>query len=130
MATAQDIINGSARLAGILAVGQTLESGVNADALTRLNRMITRWKNSGVDLGLPTLLAANTVIVDDADEETIEIQLALRLMVRYNRPIPSGLSQAGSDAFTELQAKYAVIEEMSLDIALTRRNTFNIRTGD
>lgn len=121
MATAQDIINSAARLAGILAEAQTLESSVNTDALTRLNRMLARWRNNGVDLGLPTLVAADTIIVDNADEEAIEIQLALRLMTRYRRPPDPGLSAAGNSAFTELQAKYAIIDEMQLDQALTRK---------
>ena len=46
--TAQDLINSSAKQAGILAEGQTLEAGVNADALKRLNRMIARFQNDGV----------------------------------------------------------------------------------
>lgn len=83
--------------------------------------MIARWRNSGVDLGLPTVLAADTVFVDVADEEAVEINLTLRLMIRYKRVIPPGLSIAGTDAFDELQAKYMVIREMSLDQALTRK---------
>jgi len=121
MATAQEIINSSALQAGILAQNQTLPGGMNSDALQRLNRMLARWRNDGVDLGLPKLIAADEVIVDDADEEAIEINLTLRLMVKYKRPIQPGLSQAGLSAFTELQAKYMVLPEMSLDNALTRK---------
>jgi len=104
-----------------LAEGQTLEGGVNTDALNRLNRMLARWRNDGVDLGLPKLLAADTVFTDVADEEAIETNLTLRLMVRYRRPVPAGFSEAGLSAFTELQAKYAIINEMPLDNALTRK---------
>lgn len=122
MTTAQDIIDIASRKAGILAQGQTLEGGVNADALATLNRMLQRWRNDGVDLGLPTpYVAATTIIVDDSDEEAIELNLRLRLMVDYRRPIQAGLSQAGKDAFTELQAKYTSIPIMSLDPALTRK---------
>ena len=122
MTTAQDLINSSAKQAGVLAEGQTLESGINADVLTRLNRMFGRWRNDGVDLGLDLpLLAADTAIVDFSDEEAIEINFTLRLMVKFRRPIPSGLSAAGKDAFTELQAKYTTIPQMKLDPALTRK---------
>ncbi len=120
MTTAQDLINSSARDAGILAEGQALENGINDQALRLLNRMIQRWRNSGVDLGLPVALAADTIFVDTADEEAIEVNLTLRLMVRFKRPIPPGLSLAGESAFDELQAKYMVINEMTLDSALTR----------
>ncbi len=121
MTTAQTIINRSAKTAGILAQGQTLTGGVNADALHLLNRMIARWRNAGVDLGLPTALAANTIFADVADEEAIEVNLTLRLMVEHKRPLPPGLSVAGDDAFTELQSKYLVVSEMILDPALTRK---------
>ena len=120
MATAQDLISSAARQAGILAQGQTLEGGVNTDALDRLNRMLKRWRNDGVDLGLPTLIASTTVIVDEADEEAIELNLTMRLMVLYRRPIQPGLSETALAAYTELQAKYMPLPELSLDPALTR----------
>ncbi len=130
MSTAQDLINSSAKQAGILAEGQTLEAGVNADALSRLNRMIARFRNDGIDLGLDTLIAADTVFIDDADEEALELGLTLRLMIRYRRPIQPGLSQAGASALSELQAKYAIINEMPLDRALTRKYLPRKRTFD
>jgi hypothetical protein len=122
MTTAQDLINSSAKQAGILAEGQALEAGINTDALSRLNRLINRLENDGISLGLATpLVAADTLIIDDADEEALELQLTLRLMLRHRRPIQPGLSQAGDRAITELQAKYALIPEMTLDRALTRK---------
>jgi|TARA_R100000501_G_C2587445_1_gene88567 hypothetical protein len=128
MATAQELINSAAKFAGLLAEGQTLEGGVNADALNRLNRMLSRWKNNGVDLGVPTLSASDTVYVDNADEEAIEVNLALRLMVRFKLPVSPGVSEAGSEAYTELQAKYGKIDEMALDLALTDKRTYNVNT--
>jgi hypothetical protein len=83
--------------------------------------MLSRWRNDGVDLGLPTLLAAATVFVDSADEEAVELGLTMRLMIRYKRPIPPGLAEAQLSAFTELQGKYAPLPEMTLDNALTRK---------
>jgi hypothetical protein len=83
--------------------------------------MFARWRNDGVDLGLSKLAAADEVFIDEADEEAVEINLTLRLMVKYRRPISAGLSQAGLSAFTELQAKYMVLPEMSLDNALVRK---------
>ncbi len=92
--------------------------------------MIARFKNNGIDLGVPKLAAADTIFVDDADEEAIEVQLTVRLMVRHRRPIQPGLSSAASDALTELQAKYAIINEMPLDRALTRKYLPRKRTFD
>ena len=130
MATAQDLINSSAKQAGILAEGQSLEAGINADALNRLNRMISRLRNDGIDLGLSTLIASDTLFVDDADEEALELGLTLRLMLRHRRPIQPGLSEASRVAFAELQAKYADIREMVLDRALTRKYLPRKRTFD
>lgn len=121
MATAQDLINSSAKQAGILAEGQALEGGINTDALARLNRLIARFQNDGIFLGLDKLLAADEMFIDDADEEALELSLTMRLMVRHRRPIQPGLSLATQSAVTELQAKYTVINEMSLDRALTRK---------
>jgi aryl carrier-like protein len=133
MATAQDLINKSSKMAGTLAQGQTLEAGLNADALDILNLMLARWRNEGVDLGISTLTATDTLFIDDADEEAIKLSLAIRLMVENKRPIGAGLAGAARSAFTELQAKYAIIKEMTLDRALTRKvlprkNEFD--TGD
>ena len=131
MTTAQDIINSSAKQAGILAEGQALESGVNSDALKRLNRMLDRWQNDGVDLGLPVLAASDTIYVDLADEEAIEVHLSLRLMVRYRRPVMAGLPESARQAFTELQAKYTTIPEMTIDGALTYKYLPRLRqTGE
>jgi hypothetical protein len=130
MATAQDLINSSAKQAGILAEGQTLESGINTDALSRLNRLIARFQNDGIFLGLDTLTATDTLFIDDADEEALELSLTMRLMVRHRRPVQPGLAQSANLAVTELQAKYATIKEMPLDGALTRKYLPRKRTFD
>ena len=131
MSTAQQIVNKAAKKAGVLARnGQALESGVSADILEELNVMLARWRNNGVDLGLPVLTTSDSLIIDEADEEAIVLQLALRVIVDFNRPPRPGLAAAGSDAFTELQAKYQVVNEMSLDLALTRRTPFTFTLGN
>jgi len=130
MTTAQDLITSAARKAGILAEAQSLEAGINAQALATFNKMIARFQNNGIDFGLAKLNASDTVFIDDSDEEAVELQLQLRLMVNHRRNIPPGLSAAGKDALKELQAKYALIPEMELDLALTRRSDFDIIIGD
>ncbi len=130
MATAQDLINKSAKLAGILAQGQALEAGINTDALDILNLMIARMRNNGIDLGIAKLVAADTLFIDDADEESLKIAFALRLIVENGRPMKPGLAEAGRDAMTELQGKYAIINEMPLDRALTRKYLPRKRTFD
>ena len=130
MTTAQDLINSSAKQAGILAEGQALEGGINADALARLNRLIARFQNDGIFLGLSTLLAADVLYIDDADEEALELSLTMRLMVRHRRPIQPGLAVSTDTAVKELQAKYTTINTMPLDGALTRKYLPRKRTFD
>ena len=130
MATAQDLINKSAKQAGILPQGQTLEAGVNSDALDILNLMIASMRNDGIDLGVPKLVASDTIIIDDADEEALKISLTLRLMLEFRRPIQPGLSEVGRIKMAELQAKYSTINEMVLDRALTRKYLPRKRTFD
>lgn len=128
MSTAQEIINGAARKVKLLAVGQTLESDIGADALTRLNRMVNRWRNDGIDLGLGTLTADSEVYVDDADLECIEANLQIRLANDYNRSIdPLFVAEVGT-LTTELRAKYKVVQLLDLDFTLKRRGPYNIRT--
>lgn len=127
MTTAQELINSSAKQAGILAEGQALEAGINSDALSRLNRLIDRWQNEGIDLGLSTLTATDTLFIDEADEEAIELALTLRLMVRHRRQIPAGLSEAAAEAKTELQAKYERVVEMDIPVGMTK-NLANWKT--
>ena len=133
MSTAQEIINKAAKKSGVLARGgQQLEADINVDILDLLNYMLDRWRNNGVDLGLPVLTLTTELIIDSADREAIIIQLALRIIIDFNRPPRAGLAGAGSSAFTELQAKYSVLTEMSLDKSLTYKRvstSYNINEG-
>jgi len=133
MSTAQEIINKAAKKSGVLARGgQQLEADINVDILDLLNDMLDRWRNNGVDLGLPVLTLTTELIIDSADREAIIIQLALRIIIDFNRPPRAGLAGAGSSAFTELQAKYSVLTEMSLDKSLTYKRvstSYNINEG-
>ena len=50
-------------------------------------------------------------------------------MLRHGRQIPPGFSDAGKQAFTELQAKYSTVTKMTLDIAMTRKRLYDITAG-
>ncbi len=128
MTTTQELINKSAKLAGIRAEAQTLEAGINTDAIKSLNMMIARFRNNGIDLGLSTLSAADELYIDDADEEALYLQLSLRLMAEHKRPIDPGIALAGKDAVTELQAKYTKIPTMNINSVLTS-TSYNINAG-
>lgn len=91
--------------------------------------MIARMNNSGIDLGLSTLAASDTLYIDDADEEALELGLTVRLMIRHKRPISPGLGSSLTDAMTELRAKYYSITPMKFDDVFTNKPAFNITDG-
>lgn len=91
--------------------------------------MIARMQNSGIDLGLSTLAASDTLYIDDADEEALELGLTVRLMIRHKRNISSGLGSSLTDAMTELRAKYYTITPLKIDDVMSRKPIFNITDG-
>lgn len=130
MATAQNIIDTAAKQCDVLARGgQTLKADITDEILDLLNRMLAGWRNKGIDLGIPTLTTSATIIVDEADEEAIILQLEMRIRAAHNRPIPSAVASAASGAFRALQAKYAIINEVDLELPVTGRRRFNINVG-
>jgi hypothetical protein len=131
MATAQELINSAASLAGIKSIGQALDNGVNTQALDRLNRMLDRWRNEGIDLGLSTLAASDTLYIDSADEEAVEMNLAVRLMILFRRPPDPVLFAEAEGSKVELQAKYETVKEMEIPLAIQAvgSRNFNITSG-
>ena len=129
MTTAQTIINDAADLAGVVGVGASIEGGDNAKYLRALNRMIAGFKNDGVDLGLSSLAAGDTVYVDDSDEEALVYQLATRIFEIVKRPVSPAIYQKAQLAYEDLQAKYLEICEMEIPDSLKSYHYYDINNG-
>ncbi len=129
MATAQQVINDAAGMAGILATGQTMTAPENAVALTKLNDMISAWESDGVYLGLPNLISSDDVLVDASDLRGIKLNLAVELMMHYARPIRADIMQEARFSKSDLRAKYFQPIELKIPVELRITTENNILTG-
>lgn len=129
MATAQQVINDAAGMAGILATGQTLNASINSTAITKLNDMISAWESEGIYLGLPNLTASDDVLVDSADIRGIKLNLSVELMMHYARPIRADIMQEARFAKSDLRAKYFQPIELKIPSELRVTTENNILTG-
>lgn len=129
MATAQEVINDAAGMAGILAAGQTLNASINSTALNKLNDMVSAWESEGIYLGLPNLVAADDVLVDAADIRGIKLNLCVELMMHFARPIRADIMQEARFAKSDLRAKYFQPIELKIPVELRITTENNILTG-
>lgn len=75
-------------LAGVNAEGIPLTSEQAASGLTRLNGMLSDWKESGIDLGYyPQSVAAATLPLYDDAVEAVEANLAKKIATYNGRSV-------------------------------------------
>jgi hypothetical protein len=129
MATAQQVINDAAGMAGILATGQAMTAPENAVALTKLNDMVSAWESEGIYLGLPNLISSDDVLVDASDLRGIKLNLAVEFMMHYARPIRADIMQEARFSKSDLRAKYFQPIELKIPVELRITTENNILTG-
>ena len=130
MTTAQTLINDAADLAGVKSEAQSLTGGDTARYLRSLNRLLDSWRDMGVDLGLGTLAAGDTVYIDDAEELAVQYNLATIIYELSGRPVNGAVYQRASDLFSTLQDKYLEPKQMKVPLTLQKRYTsFDINNG-
>lgn len=129
MTTAQELINDAADLAGVLSEGQTLEAYPNKRYLRALNRMLSSWKDQGVDFDLSELLAGSTVYVDDSEEDAIVYGLAVKIYEMEGRSINPAIYQTAQRLFDTLVAKYLDPKDLKVPLSLKRNLTYDITHG-
>ena len=130
MTTAQTLINDAADLAGVKSEGQDLKGGQNARYLRALNRLLGSWRDSGVNLGLDTLAAGDTIYIDAAEELAIQYNLATIIYELESRPANVAIYNRANELFRVLEPKYLDIKEMTIPLALqNRRSGYDINNG-
>lgn len=130
MTTAQTLINDAADLAGVKSEGQDLAGGENAKYVRFLNRLLDSWRDQGVDLGLSTLAAGDTVYIDDAEELAVQYNLATMIYESSGRPVNVAVYTRANDLFNTLRDKYLEPNQMSVPLTLQKRYTsFDINNG-
>lgn len=130
MATAQQVIEDAATIAGVLADGQTIGASMNATILRALNNMLQSWENAGPFLGLAELDFADTVRVPAADIRAIVLNLALDVFMIYQRPLRADVAQMAQQATNDLLIRYAPNRELEIPVELQVYTAGNILTDD
>ncbi len=129
MATAQQIINDAAGIAGILPTGQSLSADINSTAISMLNDMLTAWESEGIYLGIPNLVYADTVNVNASDLRAIKLNLAVELMMAYSRTPRLDVSSEARLGKNDLRAKYHNPITLTIPVELRVSTAENILTG-
>lgn len=123
MKTVQQVINKSARLAGVLDPYQTLTANDAEDYLEALNDLVAELRNSGVELGLSTLALSDNFTIDEADYQAMQYLLAVAIR-EENRLPPDQLLYSKAEMYkSELMAIYYQVAESKIPLSLVyRRN--------
>ena len=122
MSTAQTVITQALKELGVVAAGETASSEDTADALTRLNWMISNLEVKGVDVGIPTLALADEIDLPDGHERTIMAMLAVDLAPSYEAEPKALTLRVAEEGLQVLKASFADPGVLRSDTALTRRS--------
>lgn len=129
MTTAKTLIDDAAELAKIKGMSQTLPASLSTRYLRLLNEMLESWRNEGVDLGLSTLAASDTIYVDDSDILSIRYQLTELIAESANKPLNPNIISRSAELFKSLRAKYFSQRELEQPELLLNYTNTNILTG-
>lgn len=122
MATAQQIIERAARLAGVQAEGQTLNSSKLSTYLALLNEMLDSWRNENIDFGLSALLSTSTVYIDNNYLLAIRYNLAQAITDDAGKPPRATILNEADGLKRMLVAKFNPPEETYIDPFFSHMN--------
>ena len=128
MATAQDLINRSATLAGVNPAGKGVVGASNTLYLDLLNDMLQEWENDGVNLGLPILNASDTINLPDSDVMAIRYNLAVGVGEHAKKPVINTVFMRAEKFLKRLRSKYVPVEDMVMPLSLQSRTSYDINT--
>lgn len=126
MATAQEIINDAATIAGVLAEGQTIGASMNSIILRALNNMLQSWEY----LALPELDFADTVRVPSADMGAIVLNLVNEIAMIYRVPPRADVLSMAQSALNDMMIRYANNRELKIPVELQIYSAGNILTDE
>ena len=119
MTTVRDIVEGSLRLIGVVALDEAATADEAATGLVAYNDMISAWALDGITLD-PVFTdqdLADTFPMTDRFREGVKHLLASRLSPNYGTPV----SFDADDFFRKMQAAYTVIPDSTIDAGLLNR---------
>jgi hypothetical protein len=131
MLTVAQLINRSARIAGVVGTGTNLSAEDQDWGIDLLNDMLHAWAIDGMDLGHATVAANDSLYVDDAYVKGVKYSLAVEMAEEKgtdisNRAVAIALEEQG-----RIRAALCDIDIMRMDDAIVSTKTaFNHLTGD
>lgn len=129
MANTQELISDAADLAGAKAVGSTLAGELLERYLKMLNRMLSSWRDQGIDLGVYDLGIDDEVYIEDAEELCAVYNLATMIYELEGRPVNAAVYNRAGELFSAMQDKYLAPQEMEIPRELRKPRGFNITHG-
>ena len=128
MATAQDLINRASTLASVRPADYALTADLNTLYLDLLNDMLQEWENDGINLGLPTLAASDTITLPDSDLMAIRYNLAVGIAEHSDKDVKQSVFVRATRFLKRLRAKYAPLVDATMPLSLQSRVSYDINT--
>lgn len=129
MATALDLMNQAARLAKVKGRSQALSGADKTEYLDLLNQMLDSWKAEGLDLGLGTLAAGDTVYIDDSDLLAVRYSLATLIAESVGKDMSLTVQQRAILLKDMLQSKYFIQPQLEQPELFQNHVYNNIEAG-
>lgn len=119
MTTYRDVIEQAMQELGVLHASESPSGDETADALTRMNQMLTSWLYDGIDLEFESVTDVDSEVPYPDDHiSAFSSNLAVRLAPIFGitpGPVIVAMAQKGKQ---HMQSRYMVIEPAEIDPAI------------
>lgn len=129
MTTAQEMVNDAATMAGVKEKGQALPSERNTRYLRYLNQKIDSLENDGIEMNIGTLTAGDTIFVSDADLDTLEHLLSIRISRSARKVVDPDVVREAKRLKDATMSKHVGAICQTLEPAITQK-TLGSTTGN
>lgn len=128
MTTYRVIIEDAMREIGVLHKGESADADEIQDGLRALNRMLSSWRMSGIDLEyISESSVSDDLPYGEEDEGPIVYNLAVALCAQFGVKVSAELAMHSTQGLQQIRNKYLKIRELTVDPAI--RAVFNPNTA-
>lgn len=129
MATVNDFLNRTLRLAGVLEEGENASAEMINDALSACNDMLAEWSEHGIRINDGDLALTDTFPLDPSEARAVRYNLAVELAPEYERDPRPIVVAVANNTYRRLQRKFLTVNDMELDSMLQSNYYFDIING-
>jgi len=135
MTTNADVIADALRELNVISEIQTPSAEQYAHALRKLNQMMAKWLEDGVEIGFyPQTLASDTCPIPDYAELGVTLALAISLASNYGATVSQELGATASSAYdtilrTTMNARLPTGQMLNRPAGTGDCRTWDITTG-